>query len=64
MKGERSIANEHIKNNRDVRGLLGKSGIKPESLPPEEDIKKLERRVKTADKEIAKKKLKKKSDKQ
>lgn len=60
LKGEGNITNEHVKNNRDVRGLLGKSGIKPEALPPEEDIKKLERRVKSADKEIAKKKLKKK----
>jgi DNA-damage-inducible protein D len=41
-----------------VRDLLGKSGIRPEQLPPEEDIKKLERRVKTADKDIIKKKLK------
>lgn len=64
LKGEGNITNEHVKNNRDVRGLLGKSGIKPEALPPEEDIKKLERRVKSADKEIAKKKLKKKNDKQ
>ncbi|MEA3342945.1 MAG: DNA damage-inducible protein D, partial [archaeon] len=30
--------------------LLAKSGIKPESLPPEEDIKKLERRLKSDDK--------------
>ncbi|MEI6575621.1 MAG: DNA damage-inducible protein D [Bacteroidota bacterium] len=58
-KWEKAITNEHLKNNRNVRGLLSKSGIKPEELPPEEDIKKLERRVKTADKEIAKKKLKK-----
>lgn len=36
----------------------GKSGIKPEELPVEEDIKKLERRVKTLDKSIAKKNLK------
>jgi DNA-damage-inducible protein D len=36
---------------------LGKSGIKPEELPAEEDIKKLERRVKTLDKKIAKNKL-------
>ncbi len=28
---------------KDVRDLLGKSGIKPEELPAEEDIKKLER---------------------
>jgi DNA-damage-inducible protein D len=60
LKGERNIVNEHIKNNKDVRGLLGKSGIKPEALPPEEDIKKLERRVKSADTEISKKKLKRK----
>ncbi len=61
LKGEGKITSEHIKNNEDVRELLGKSGIKPEELPAEEDIKKLERRVKTADKEISKKKLKKKN---
>ncbi len=60
LKGEKSIVSEHVKNNKDVRGLLGKSGIKPEALPPEEDIKKLERRVKSADTEISKKKLKRK----
>ena len=58
LKGETKITNEHIKNNTDVRTLLGKSGIRPEQLPPEEDIKKLERRVKSTDKEIVKKKLK------
>ena len=58
LKGEAKITDEHVKNNKDVRGLLGKSGIKPEQLPAEEDIKKLERRVKSADKEIEKKKLK------
>ena len=58
LKGETNITNEHVKNNQDVRVLLGKSGIKPEQLPAEEDIKKLERRVKSADKGIEKKKLK------
>jgi len=62
LKGEGNITNEHVKNNKDVRGLLGKSGIKPEELPAEEDIKKLERRVKSLDKEIAKKNLKGKND--
>ncbi len=57
MRGETKITSEHVKNNFDVRALLGKSGIKPEQLPAEEDIKKLERRVKAGDKEIAKKKL-------
>ena len=58
LKGEARITDEHVKNNKDVRGLLGKSGIKPEQIPAEEDIKKLERRVKSADKGIEKKKLK------
>jgi DNA-damage-inducible protein D len=58
LLGENNITGEHVKNNQDVRKLLGKSGIKPEQLPPEEDIKKLERRVKSADKDIARKKLK------
>jgi len=58
LKGEARITDEHVKNNKDVRGLLGKSEIKPEQLPAEEDIKKLERRVKSADKGIEKKKLK------
>ncbi len=61
--GETKISAEHIKNNQDVRGLLAKSGIKPEELPAEEDIKKLERRVKSLDKEMAKKTLKGKNDK-
>src|SRR5574344_2819038 len=54
LYGERNITSEHVKNNQEVRALLGKSGIKPEELPPEEDIKKLERRVKANDKHIAK----------
>lgn len=62
LKGEGNITSEHLKNNSDVRSLLGKSGIKPEELPAEEDIKKLERRVKSLDKQIAKKNLKGKND--
>ena len=54
LYGEQAITREHIKNNKEVRELLGKSGIRPEELPPEEDIKKLERRVKANEKEIAK----------
>ncbi|MEJ0102048.1 MAG: DNA damage-inducible protein D [Bacteroidota bacterium] len=62
LKSESAIANEHVKNNKDVRGLLIKSGIKPEDLPAEEDIKKIERKVKSEDKKLLKqtKKLKKK----
>lgn len=53
LYGEQPITNEHIKNNSEVRELLGKSGIKPEELAPEEDIKKLERRVRANDKKLA-----------
>jgi len=34
--------------------VLAKSGIKPEELPPEEDLKKLERRVKSDEKRLGK----------
>ncbi|MDV0446480.1 hypothetical protein MsAg5_03190 [Methanosarcinaceae archaeon Ag5] len=54
LVGESAIADEHVQNNESVRGMLGQRGIKPEDLPPEEDIKKLERRVKSEDKKIAK----------
>ena len=62
LKTEDAITNEHVKNNKDVRGLLQKSGIKPENLPAEEDVKKIERKVKSEDKKLLKetKKLKKK----
>jgi len=52
--GEQPITNEHIQNNRTVREMLGKRGIKPEELPPAEDIKKLERRVASDEKSIEK----------
>ena len=45
LYGETSITAEHVQNNRSVRGMLGQRGIKPEELPPAEDIKKVERRV-------------------
>lgn len=53
LYGEESITVEHIDNNTSVRKMLGERGIKPENLPPSEDIKKLERRVKREDKKIA-----------
>ena len=45
LYGETDITAEHVQNNRSVRGMLGQRGIKPEELPPAEDIKKVERRV-------------------
>lgn len=55
MKTEGEISTEHIKNNKGVRKLLLDRGIIPEELPAEEDIKKLERRVKSEEKQIGKK---------
>ncbi|MDR0230778.1 MAG: DNA damage-inducible protein D [Dysgonamonadaceae bacterium] len=52
--GEQPITIEHIQNNITVREMLGKRGIKPEELPPAEDIKKLERRVASDEKSIEK----------
>lgn len=46
LNGEEKITDEHIKNNTDIRGVLQKNEIIPEELPPEEDLKKLERKVK------------------
>ena len=54
LQGEDSITVEHIQNNSSVRSMLGERGIKPEELPPAEDMKKLERRVKATEKKIAK----------
>lgn len=51
--GEPAISTEHIQNNTTISEMLGQRGIKPEDLPPFEDIKKLERRVKSNEKKIA-----------
>ncbi len=52
LQGEHAIIREHVQNNLSVRDMLGQRGIKPEQLPPEEDIKKLERRVKNEVKKL------------
>jgi DNA-damage-inducible protein D len=54
MQGEHHISNEHVRNNKDVRGLLAKSDIRPENLPAAEDVKKVERRVDSETKELHK----------
>jgi len=52
LQGESLITSEHVQNNKTVREMLGKRGIKPEELPPAEDIKKMERRVSSDEKKI------------
>ena len=53
LMGETQITNEHVKNNQDVRHVLAKSHIYPEDLPPEEDIKKMEKRIKNENEKFA-----------
>lgn len=45
MSSERAISKEHVTNNQAVRDTLLQRGIRPESLPPAEDLKKVERRL-------------------
>jgi len=52
LRGEPSITHEHVKNNRDMRRLLTDRNIVPEQLPPAEDFKKLERRLKSEQKKL------------
>lgn len=53
LYGESSITREHVQNNQSVRDMLGQRGIKPEELPPAEDMKKLERRAKRQEKQLS-----------
>lgn len=50
LKSEQAISTEHITNNKAVRNTLLERGIRPEALPPAEDVKKVERRLASEDK--------------
>lgn len=64
LQGETSISQEHVQNNKSVREMLKQRGIKPEELPPAEDLQKLKRRVTSANKKLIKQSaLPKKEDK-
>ncbi len=54
LQGENIITSEHVKNNKNMRDMLGKSGIQPENLPLEEDVKKLGRKLKSEDRKLGK----------
>ncbi|WP_238346294.1 hypothetical protein [Luteimonas saliphila] len=55
MRSESAISQEHVSNNRAVRNTLLGRGIVPENLPPEEDVRKVERRLAAEDKKVLKK---------
>ena len=52
---EHAISHEHVKNNTDVRSLLGERNIVPENLPPAEDLKKVQRRLQSEEKKLPRK---------
>lgn len=54
MNREPQISQEHVTNNQAVRQTLLDRGIRPENLPPAEDVKKVERRLASADKKVLK----------
>ncbi|MDE6071022.1 MAG: DNA damage-inducible protein D [Muribaculaceae bacterium] len=58
LRGQVGIEREHVDNNSAVRSMLLDRGIRPESLPAGEDVKKVERRLKADEKKILSKKKK------
>ncbi len=54
LKGEKLISEEHIENNKAVRKMLLERGVKPEQLPPSEDINKVKRRLESEEKKLLK----------
>ena len=53
LHGESEIGRQHVKTNTDVRKILTDRGIVPESLPAAEDVKKVERRLKSEQKKLS-----------
>ena len=54
LKGNEKISKEHVDNNLAVRKMLIVRGVKPEQLPPSEDVKKLQRKIEGDEKQILK----------
>jgi DNA-damage-inducible protein D len=54
MNSESAISREHVTNNLAVRNTLLERGIRPESLPAAEDVKKVERRLVSEEKKSLK----------
>jgi DNA-damage-inducible protein D len=54
MNSSLNLHTEHVTNNQAVRNTLLERGIRPESLPPSEDVKKVERRLTSEEKKSTK----------
>ena len=63
LHGQEQITREHVDNNAAVRNMLLQRGIVPEQLPPGEDVKKVERQLKSEEKSLTKKQSTKKTSK-
>ncbi|MBO9632155.1 MAG: DNA damage-inducible protein D, partial [Chitinophagaceae bacterium] len=62
LHGENQITKEHVDNNSAVREMLDQRGVKPETLPPAEDITKLKKKLENDEKKILKKNKKQPKD--
>ena len=60
LHGQQTICQEHVDNNKAVRNMMLRRGIVPEYRPGSEDVKKVERRLKSDEKTLTKKNSKKK----
>jgi DNA-damage-inducible protein D len=54
LTGETQISGEHVENNRAVRKMLIERGVKPEALPPADDVKKVQRKLEGDEKKLLK----------
>jgi DNA-damage-inducible protein D len=54
LTGQSAISTEHIENNQAVRKMLIERGVKPETLPPAEDVKKVQRKLEGDEKKLLK----------
>ncbi len=54
LTGENAISREHVDNNLSVRKILHERGVKPEVLPPAEDMGKLRRKLESEEKNVVK----------
>ena len=54
LKGQQKISGEHVANNKAVRKILGERGVKPELLPPDPDVKKVQRKLASEEKKALK----------
>jgi DNA-damage-inducible protein D len=52
LSGVTCISSEHIENNIAVRKMLIERGVKPETLPPAEDVKKVQRKLESDERKL------------